>query len=66
MSLLNLQLEIIYCSTTLSNHGLIGLKDCLEITPGGYGMSFVSYPHLRPLINGQTFEITVVSQFLGN
>ena len=23
-------------------------------------MGFVSYPHLRPLINGQIFEITIV------
>ena len=38
----------------------------LEIIPGGYEMGFVSYSHLRLLISGQMFEITVALEFFWN
>jgi len=59
--LINSSLEVIYCSTTLSNHGSIRFR--LTITPGGYEMSFVSYSHLILLISGQTFEVIVALNF---
>ena len=69
MCLINPSLEIIYYSTPLSNHGLIRLKrfvSKLHPGAGGYGMGFVSYPHLRLLISGQMFEITVVLEIFWN
>ena len=61
LSLINPSLEVVYSSTTLSNHGPIRLKRfVLQLHPG-CGMSFVSYPRLilLILISGQTFEVTV-------
>ena len=59
-SLINPSLEVVYYSTTLSNHGPIRLKRFVPQLHPGYGMSFVSYPHLMLLINGQTLKVTVV------
>ena len=66
MNLINSSLEIVYCSTTLSNHGLIRLKRFVSKLHRGYGMGFVSYSHLILLISGQIFEITVVLKLFWN
>ena len=58
-SLINPSLEVVYYSTTLSNHGPIRLKRFVPQLHPGYGMSFVSYPHSILLISGQTFEVSV-------
>ena len=36
----------------------LDLKDSSHNYTRGYGMSFISYPHLILLISGQTFKIT--------
>ena len=38
----------------------LGLKIRHAISPGGCGMSFVSYPYLILLISGQMFEVTAM------
>ena len=61
LSIINLSLDVVYCSMTLSNDDSIRLKkDSSRNYTGGYGMSFVSYSHLVLLISGQMFEVTVV------
>jgi hypothetical protein len=52
LSLINLLLEITYCSMTLSNHGIIGLVRIVyhDFTLS-YGMSFVMNSYLIPLIS---------------
>jgi len=59
LSLINPSLEIIICSTILSNYCIIRFIDSSRDFTRGHGMSFVNYPHLILLISGQTFEITV-------
>ena len=63
LSLINLSLEVAYCSTILSNHSPIRLKNSSHNYTRGYGMSFISYSHLILLISGQTFEITAGPNF---
>ena len=41
----------------------LDLKDSSHNYTQGYGMSFISYPHLILLISGQTFEITAGPKF---
>ena len=48
LSLINVPLEVVYCSTTLSNYGSIRLKRFVSLFQQGF------------IISGQTFEITVV------
>ena len=62
LSLINPSLEVVYCSTTLSNHDTIRLKRFISQLHPNYEMSFVSYPHLILLISGQTFEVTVAHE----
>ena len=62
LSLINSSLEVVYCSTPFSNHCIIGLLDSSRDFTRGYGMNFVSYPHLILLISGQTFEVTVARE----
>ena len=62
LSLINSSLEVVCCSTPLSNHCIIGLLDSSRDFTWGYGMNFVSYPHLILLISGQTFEVTVAHE----
>jgi len=59
LRLINPSLEIIICSMILSNYCIIRFIDSSRDFTRGHGMSFVSYPHLILLINGQMFEITV-------
>jgi len=59
LRLINPSLEIIICSMLLSNYCIIRFIDSSRDFTRGHGMSFVSYPHLILLINGQMFEITV-------
>ena len=44
----------------------LDLKDSSHNYTRGYGMSFISYPHLILLISGQTFEITAGPNFFWN
>ena len=48
---INLSLEIVYCSTTLSNNDLIRFKKIVSELYLNYGMNFISYPPLILLIN---------------
>ena len=48
---INLSLEIVYCSTTLSNNDLIRFKKFVSELYLNYGMNFISYPSLILLIN---------------
>ena len=48
---INLSLEIVYCSTTLSNNDLIRFKKFVSELYLNYGMNFISYPPLILLIN---------------
>ena len=64
LSIINLSLEVVYCSTTLSNDDSIRLKkDSSRNYTRGYGIGFVSYSHLVLLISGQMFEVTVALEF---
>jgi len=59
LSLINQSLEVVYCSTILSNYGLIRLKRFIsQFYPGVVEWVFVSYLYLILIINGQT-EVTV-------
>jgi len=60
LSLINPSLEIIYCSTILSNYCIIRFIRFLSDFTRGYGMGLVSYPYLILLIIGQLFEVTIV------
>ena len=57
LSLINPSLEVVYCSTTLSNHDTIRLKIFVSQLHPNYEMSFVSYPHLILLISGEVIHI---------
>ena len=59
LNLINSSLEVVYCSTPLSNHCIICLLDSSRDFTWGYGMNFVSYSHLILLISGQTLSVTV-------
>ena len=61
LSLINLSLEFVYCSTILSNHSP-GLKDSSRNYTQSCGMDFVNYPYLILLISGQMFEVTVAHE----
>ena len=41
LSLINLSLVHVYCSTTLSNHGLLGLKDSSRKLVVSYAINFI-------------------------
>jgi len=63
LSLINPSLDVIYCSTILSNHCIIRfIRFVSRFCPRCYGMSFVSYPHLILLISGQMFEVTITRE----
>jgi len=63
---INMSLEVVYCSTTLSNYGPIRFKIFVSQFSWGCEMSFVSYPTLILLISGQTFGVIVALKKYGN
>ena len=65
LSLVNLSLEVVYYSTTLSNHCIIRfIRFISRFHPGVIEWIFVSYPYLILLIIGQMFEVTVAQEIL--